>query len=56
TYQSAKITHSALERGIMLYRMVIEKFLGNSLISRLEKTRKLKPESNIGEGDWLDLS
>ena len=56
TYQSAKITHSALERGIMLYRMAIEKFLGNSLISRLEKTRKLKPESNIGEGDWLDLS
>ena len=56
TYQSAKITHSALERGIMLYRMAIEKFLGNSLISRLEKTRKLKPEINIGEGDWLDLS
>ena len=56
TYQSAKITHSALERGIMLYRMAIEKFLGNSLISRLEKTRELKPESNIGEGDWLDLS
>ena len=56
TYQSAKITHSALERGIRLYRMAIEKFLGNSLISRLEKTRQLRPEENTGEGDWLDLS
>ena len=56
TYQSAKITHSALERGIRLYRMGIQKFLGNSLISRLEKTRQLRPESTVGEGDWLDLS
>jgi hypothetical protein len=63
TYQSAKITHPALERGIQLYRMAIRKFLGNSLISRLEKTLQpdgsylpLHPESNLGEGDWLDLS
>ena len=56
TYQSAKITHSSLERGIKLYRMAITKFLGNSLISRLEKTRQLRPETSVGEGDWLDLS
>lgn len=56
TYQSAKITHASLERGIHLYRMAIKKFLGNSLISRLEKTRSLRPESTLGEGDWLDLS
>ena len=67
TYQSAKITHSSLERGICLYRMAIQKFLGNSLISRLEKkydsqsqttdVRKwLTPESTVGEEDWLDLS
>ena len=56
TYQSAKITHSSLERGIKLYRMAITKFLGNSLISRLEKTSQLRPESSVGEGDWLDLS
>ena len=65
TYQSAKIKHTALERGIELYRMAIRKFLGNSLISRLEKTvdrasegylARLRPESNTGEGDWLDLS
>ena len=58
TYQSAKITHSALERGICLYRIAITKFLGNSLISRLEKSDTLKPEGEytLGEGDWLDLS
>ncbi len=58
SYQSAKITHSSLERGIQLYRMAIIKFLGNSLISRLEKEGKnrLQPESKEGEGDWLDLS
>ena len=58
SYQSAKITHSALERGITLYRMAIQKFLGNSLISRLEKSDTLKPENKftMGEGDWLDLS
>ncbi|MBQ8968657.1 MAG: DUF4954 family protein [Bacteroidaceae bacterium] len=57
TYQSAKITHSSLERGIQLYRMAIQKFLGNSLISRLEKYgRQLRPASNVGEGDWLDIS
>lgn len=67
TYQSAKITHSSLERGIKLYRMAIVKFLGNSIISRLEKTKlegcqmsdvkcKLKPDTTEGEGDWLDLS
>ncbi len=56
TYQSAKIKHSALERGIQLYRIAIQKFLGNSLISRLEKSDHLRPDTNIGEGDWLDLS
>ena len=38
--------------------MAIQKFLGNSLISRLEKSDTLKPENKftMGEGDWLDLS
>lgn len=59
-YQSARITSSALQKGQELYRMGITKFLGNSLISRLEKVdgdiSRLRPESNVGEGDWVDLS
>ena len=62
-YQSARITSSALEKGIAFYRLAIDKFLGNSLISRLEKasdgvgyTECLRPEGNVGLGDWVDLS
>ena len=62
-YQSARITNSALEKGLGFYRMAIDKFLGNSLISRLEKTPEggdylahLKPESDTGLGHWVDLS
>ena len=60
-YQSARITASALEKGLDFYRMAIDKFLGNSLISRLEKfdgdyLAHLKPESDVGLGSWVDLS
>lgn len=60
-YQSARITNAALEKGIGFYRLAIDKFLGNSLISRLEKFEgdylgHLKPESSVGLGDWVDLS
>lgn len=59
-YQSARITSSSLNKGEILYKMAISKFLGNSLITRLENTNgnldKLKPETNDGEGDWVDLS
>ena len=60
-YQSARITNTALEKGIGFYRLAIDKFLGNSLISRLEKFEgdylsHLKPESAVGLGDWVDLA
>ena len=61
-YQSARITNRALEKGMDFYRMAIDKFLGNSLISRLEKCpdgdylAHLRPESDLGRGDWVDLS
>lgn len=64
-YQSAKITNSSLVRGQHLYRLAIEKFLGNSLISHLERTdtssaeslqRELRPHYTDGRGTWLDLA
>lgn len=59
-YQSARITSSALHKGQGLYRLAIHKFLGNSLISRLERINgdvsRLKPDNHEGEGDWVDLS
>ena len=50
-----------MAKGIDFYRMAIDKFLGNSLISRLEKfegdyLNHLKPDGSVGLGDWVDLS
>jgi len=64
-YRNTLISRSALEKGIDLYEKAIYKFLGNSVISRLEKCSLntleelkvcLKPKHNIGEGEWSDLA
>ena len=69
SFHSVKITNSALKRGMGLYRIAIDKFMGNSLISRLQEadgsfgelseTRlqaKLRPDTPIGSGEWVDIS
>ncbi|MCQ2336683.1 MAG: DUF4954 family protein [Paludibacteraceae bacterium] len=65
SYQSSKITNDALRHGLKYYNMAIEKFLGNSLIKRLEGTKfknvneiraQLKPSTAIGIGRWVDIS
>lgn len=64
-YRNTLINRSALERGIELYEKAIWKFLGNSVISRLEKCdvqtleelrNCLKPKHAIGQGEWSDLA
>ena len=65
TYQSGKIKKSSLKNGLKYYGMAIDKFLGNSLITRImnskfstieELRREFVPKSVYGEGDWVDLS
>jgi len=65
TYRSSKIKNASLRNGITLYEKAINKFFGNSIIKRLEKTEfanideiraQLKPTNNLGSGDWVDLS
>ena len=65
TYQNCSIKNSSLKKGIDLYSIAINKFLGNSLISRLqdfefqsiEEIRdRLKPDNEKGFGEWIDLS
>ncbi len=66
SYHSAKIRNSSLKRGIELYRIAITKFLGNSIIKKLENLpagasdevirETLKPELPGGKGKWTDLS
>ena len=69
SFHSVKITNSALKRGMELYRIAIDKFMGNSLISRLQEAdgsfgelnearlqAKLRPDTPVGSGEWVDIS
>ncbi|MBR4705075.1 MAG: DUF4954 family protein [Paludibacteraceae bacterium] len=64
-YRNCKIRNSSLMHGIELYTIGIQKFLGNSLISRLEQKEwhtmdelraALRPDSEAGLGDWVDMA
>ena len=64
-YRNCKIRNTSLRHGRELYTIGIQKFLGNSLISRLEKSEwhtmdelraVLRPDSPRGSGAWVDLS
>lgn len=65
SYQSTRIKNESLTRGLQLYHMAINKFLGNSVIKRLENIefqsnedvrKRLQPDTQVGLGDWVDLS
>ena len=65
SFHSAKIRNSALVKGLRFYEIAIHKFLGNSVIKRLEGTafrtdeeirERLKPDTSIGSGEWVDIS
>lgn len=65
SYQSTFMKNQALRKGLIYYQMAIDKFLGNSLIKRLEGTsfksineirERLKPDTSIGSGSWVDIS
>lgn len=64
-YHNTRIKDTSLNKGIVLYEMGIWKFLGNSIIKRLECTKftsiqqireRLKPDTEIGTGKWLDVA
>lgn len=66
TYHGMVIKNSALKRGISLYEKAIWKFLGNSLISRIQRKKvedisdiheALTKDTPLGSGcRWLDLT
>ena len=64
-YRNCKIKNSSLRHGCELYTIGIQKFLGNSLISRLEQNEwrtmediraVLRPDSEVGAGGWVDMA
>jgi carbonic anhydrase/acetyltransferase-like protein (isoleucine patch superfamily) len=65
SYNNMKIKGASLERGIKLYQTGINKFLGNSMIKRLENInfksnaelrKRLTPDQSMGKGEWVDLA
>jgi Domain of unknown function (DUF4954)/Domain of unknown function (DUF6819) len=65
TYKNMLIKGASLERGIELYQTGINKFLGNSIIKRLENNdlkttealrRRLAPDHKMGSGEWVDIA
>ncbi|MDD7631491.1 MAG: DUF4954 family protein, partial [Parabacteroides sp.] len=65
SFHSAKIRNSALVKGIRFYETAIHKFLGNSVIKRLEAIdfhhdeeirARLLPDTPIGRGEWVDIA
>jgi len=64
-YQSGKIRRSSLLKGLGYYGMAIDKFLGNSLITRImasdfsdmsQLRKALMPDAAYGDGDWVDIA
>lgn len=64
-YNNTSISASSLKKGIELYSTGIDKFLGNSVITRIKDIdfknidqlrERLKRDSDVGKGDWVDIA
>ena len=65
SFHSMKIKNTSLRNGIHYYEVAIHKFMGNSIIKRLEGIcfksdedirQRLLPDTTIGRGEWADIS
>ena len=65
TYNLLKIKSHSFERGIGLYQLGINKFIGNTIIKRLGSEeftsldnlkKRLIPDSEVGKGMWIDMA
>jgi len=64
-YNSVKMTNKSLERGLVLYKIGIIKFLGSGLVKKLdvsefanedEMRRIIATSGTDGTGDWIDMA
>lgn len=65
SFQSGLIRKSSLNNGLGLYGLAIDKFLGNSFMTKLMSVEcadlaqlheSMQPESGYGDGDWIDIA
>ena len=64
-YNGVRIARSSLENGINLYELAIRRYLGNIVMNHLRAAElssvedvftALRPKTEIGSGEWLDIS
>lgn len=64
-YQSGRIKATSLANGLRYYGYAIDKFFGNSLITRImnaefssleDLRRAFVPQSQYGDGEWADIA
>ena len=64
-YQSGRIKATSLANGLRYYGYAIDKFFGNSLITRImnaefssleDLRRTFVPKSQYGDGEWVDMA
>ncbi|NDW19232.1 DUF4954 family protein [Dysgonomonas sp. 216] len=57
TYNNCIITNSALQKGLRLYRMAVDKYFGDILVQRIQSGRPVASEStHYHSNNWLDIS
>lgn len=65
TYRGVRIKRGSLQRGLQFYQMGIVKYLGNTILNRLQDLKitdigklreSLQPIDQHGIGDWVDLA
>jgi len=64
-YNSVKIKRSSLDNGIRYYRIGVDRYLGNCLVTQLRKSNaesmeeireELQPKTTMGRGAWIDIA
>lgn len=55
-YNGCLIANSALQKGIKLYRMAVDKYFGDTLVRQIKKYQEIKPQIELELSDWVDLS
>jgi len=64
-YQGGRIKSTSLEKGLRYYGYALDKFFGNSLITRImgaefptlgQLREALVPDPGYGEGEWMDMA
>ena len=65
SYQGVIIHRTAVERGIHLYQLAIERYLGNVIVQHIYETpfttieeirEALHPHTMLGRGEWVDAA